>query len=177
MFIPTVLWLLLCVNGSNIPIICTYHYGVETSPAFCNPDFSSNIVDHTSGTGNMMIVDFPTNNVVPNNNVWCQTIPVQQNTDYCFGAYFMNLLPSGSNQPLPFFNFTANGLNIGSTNTIAENEQWNFNGINFNTGIVSNVTMCIQNANFGLVEVLIWQLTIFPCYFGHQWNSSDCRGR
>ncbi|MCF6345217.1 MAG: hypothetical protein L3J00_01965, partial [Thiomicrorhabdus sp.] len=39
----------------------------------------SDCSDHTSGSGNMMIVD---GDVLPNQNIWCQTITVIANTDY-----------------------------------------------------------------------------------------------
>lgn len=140
-----------CVNGSNVPIICSYDFGVETGPSVCNPDFSTNIHDHTTGTGNMMIIDFPTGNTSPNTSIWCQTVTLLPNTDYCFGAYFINLLPTGTGYVAPQLSFSVNGSVLATPVGIGETEQWEYRGVQFNSGAGGTVSCCINHANFGLL--------------------------
>jgi gliding motility-associated-like protein len=142
---------LVCTNVSTgQPILCQYDYSVQSVPNTCNADWIT-IGDHTTGAGNMMIVDFPAGNVGASNNIWCQTINLAPNTEYCFGAWFVNLLPTGSNQPQPIFGFAVNGNQIGVTPSLPENQSWNYYGFQFNSGVGGNVSICISNVNFGNV--------------------------
>lgn len=141
-----------CVNGvTSQNILCQYDFAVETSTPPCNNTWSSNIADHTSGTGNMMLIDFPTGNVAPNNNIWCSQVSLLPNTDYCFGAYFLNLVPAGTGYASPVFEFQGNGITLGTTIGIPEDEQWHFRGIQFNSAAGGMVDMCILNNNFGFL--------------------------
>lgn len=133
-------------NGVNI--LCQYDFSVAPVPTPCNPDWSNQATDHTSGFGNMMIVDFPAG---LSSRVWCQTINLPSNTEYCFGTYALNLLPPGSNQPLPRLRFVINNANVGVSNVIGETGQWQFEGVDFNSGSGGNLTLCIYNDNFGQV--------------------------
>ncbi len=138
----------LCNAGANScgAYLCQGGYGIATTPTPCNPTWSSNIHDHTTGTGKMMMVDFPSSG---SNNIWCQNVNLTAGATYCFGAYYINLLPTGTNQPTPTFTYTQNGTAIGNSNTIPENEQWNFTGVQFNATATGPVTMCIKNLNAG----------------------------
>ncbi|OWY25597.1 hypothetical protein BVG80_02140, partial [Sphingobacteriales bacterium TSM_CSM] len=159
----------ICTNGATgAPILCQYDFSVQTSPNPCNSDWSSAIGDHTTGTGNMMIVDFPAGNVGANNKIWCQTINLAPATDYCFGAYFINILPAGSGQPQPVFGFTSNNTLLGSSNPLSENEQWQFMGMQFNSGAGGNTTLCITNQNFGGVgyDLAIDDISVRPVING-----------
>lgn len=141
-----------CVNGTTTQnILCQYDFAVETGTPACNNTWSSNISDHTSGTGNMMLVDFPTGNVAPNNAIWCQNVNLLPNTDYCFGAYFLNLVPAGTNYTNPIFQFQGNGIVLGTTVGIPEDEQWHFEGIQFNSVAGGLTNMCLLNNNFGVL--------------------------
>ncbi len=138
----------LCNAGANScgAYLCQGGYGIATTPTPCNPTWSTNIHDHTTGTGKMMMVDFPASG---SNNIWCQNVNLTAGATYCFGAYYINLLPTGTNQPTPTFTYTQNGTAIGNSNTIPENEQWNFTGVQFNATTTGVVTMCIKNLNAG----------------------------
>jgi gliding motility-associated-like protein len=137
-----------CTPGANScgQYLCGNGYALATSPTPCNPTWSNSIRDHTSGAGNMMLVDFPNSG---QNNIWCQTVTLAASTDYCFGAYYINLLPSGTGQPTPTFIYTVAGASVGNSATIPENEQWNFTGINFNSAAGGAVQLCIKNQNAG----------------------------
>lgn len=63
------------------------NYYVGTNPAIHNPAFE-NCSDHTTGTGEMLIVN-GTNGV--NETVWEQNIPVIPNTDYLFTYWVLNV--------------------------------------------------------------------------------------
>lgn len=142
----------VCVlNGNNCGgFLCQGEFAVEETPFPCNPGFSSNIVDHTfsDGTGHFMVVDFSNNQSA---RIWCQTINLAPNTEYCFGAWFINLLPSGTGSPPPIFRFEANGSTLAVSNGIPESEQWQFEGFTFNSGVGGITEICIYNHNFGAI--------------------------
>jgi hypothetical protein len=156
---------LICTNGATgAPILCQYDFSVQTSPNSCNTDFSANIHDHTTGSGNLMLVDYPAGNVGSNNHIWCQTVTLAPATNYCFGAYMINILPTGTNQGLPAVNFTANGALLGNSGNIPENEQWGYYGYSFNSGAGGSYQFCIDNSNFGAIgyDMAIDDITIAP---------------
>ncbi len=159
----------LCLNTvTNLPVLCAYDFSVATNANACNADWTTLLTDHTSGSGNMMIVDFPNGNVAPNNQIWCQTVNLTPATNYCFGAYFANILPIGSGQPLPIFGFTVGGNLLGSSPALSENEQWQFYGTQFNSGAGGNTTLCITNQNFGFVgyDLAIDDISVRPVTAG-----------
>jgi gliding motility-associated-like protein len=98
--------------------------------------------DITSGAGNMLVVN---GSGTPNSNVWCQTIAVDQNTDYVFSAWITNALNDPTVANLQFF---VNGVQIGnvfSTSTVGCN--WaQFNDI-WPSGTNSSANICIVNQN------------------------------
>ncbi|HFC01049.1 MAG TPA: hypothetical protein ENJ53_09625, partial [Phaeodactylibacter sp.] len=101
----------------------------------------SDCADHTSGTGNMMIVD---GDVVPNQNIWCQTITVTPNTDYYFSVWAT--MVGGTNPPEIFF--TIDGNTIGDTTTIPlTNCDWTEIAQLWNSQAASSVEICILNNN------------------------------
>jgi hypothetical protein len=83
-------------------------YTVITSPALISGIFPP-CVDHTSGTGNMMVVNGGT---MAGENVWCQQISIQPNTDYFFQAFVSTITPIAPAQ-LQFYDTKFN-LRIGS---------------------------------------------------------------
>ncbi|HNI43575.1 MAG TPA: hypothetical protein PK230_02705, partial [Chitinophagales bacterium] len=174
----------ICTNSSTgQPILCQYDFSVQTSPNPCNSDFSSNLNDHTSGSGNMMIVDFPAGNVGTNNRIWCQTVSLAANTNYCFGAYFINILPTGTGLPTPLLGLSANGTLLGTVG-VPETEQWTSGSYQFNSGAGGSYTICITNENFGAIgyDVAIDDIYIRPTTTGTPPNATDdiasiCQGQ
>ena len=69
-------------------------YAVGSAPSFFHSAFVGN--DHTSGIGNLMIVNGAG---TPNTNVWCQTITVIPNTQYLFSTWVSSMV---ANSPAPF---------------------------------------------------------------------------
>ncbi|MFK7773241.1 MAG: gliding motility-associated C-terminal domain-containing protein [Saprospiraceae bacterium] len=97
--------------------------------------------DHTTGMGNMMIVDGAD---IPNQNIWCQTINISANTDYYFSLWAT--MVGGTNPPELFF--TANGNSIGDTSTIPlTNCLWTEISTIWNSGAETSVEFCIINDN------------------------------
>ena len=83
-------------------------YGVVANPNSWEVGFQ-NCVDHTSGSGKMMVVDGSTSNG-GNDKVWCQTIPVIPGQNYTFTYWIQTLaLPSPAN-----IEVLINGVSIGS---------------------------------------------------------------
>jgi large repetitive protein len=135
--------------------LCEYRYGVFNSATGCISSLNPNVHDHTfgtPGTGNMMIVNYPAG-VVADRRIWCQTVSLTANTNYCFGGYFINLLAvSQTNAAFldPQFSFSSNGVQVGATVTAPQDETWHFSGYQFNSGATGgNVTLCINNMNEG----------------------------
>ncbi len=158
-----------CTPGANCngQYMCQYGYAITNSATPCNPTWSSSIQDHTpTGNGNFMLVDFPTG-VAPN-NIWCQNITLAANTDYCMGAYFMNLLPLGNTSVDPRFQFSKNNNINANVFSVDNDEQWQFKGISYNSGAGGAVTFCIQNANYGTVgyDVALDDISVRPLLTG-----------
>jgi hypothetical protein len=97
-------------------------YAVGTDPGSYHPLWS-HLVDHTTGTGNMMIVNGAT---VANVTVWgvptSGSIAVTQDTQYYFSAWLTSVYPppNGSSPTAPAtLAFSINGSQIGSDFTLS----------------------------------------------------------
>ena len=117
-------------------------YMISTSPSLTHNNFL-NCGDHTTGTGNMFIVN---GSSVPNSNVWCQTVNnITPNTDYAFSCWAMNVLNSTNVSNLQFF---INGVQIGSVfNTNTTGCIWQQFTDTWNSGNATTATLCITNQN------------------------------
>ncbi len=97
--------------------------------------------DHTTGMGNMMIVD---GSNIPDQNIWCQIVTISANTDYYFSLWATMV---GGTSPPDLF-FTANGNSIGDTSTIPlDNCLWTEISTIWNSGTETSVEFCIINNN------------------------------
>lgn len=107
----------------------TYHSGFSACP------------DHTTGTGNMMIVNGAG---TPGLNVWCQTINVVPNTNYAFTCWVTSVA-AGSPAILQF------SINGGLLNTPftapATTCQWQQFYALWNSGSNTTANICIVNQN------------------------------
>jgi gliding motility-associated-like protein len=89
------------------PNLTEGEYFVDSSPQAWNGSLSD-CPDHTSGNGNMLLVN---GSPVPDLNVWAQTVAVTPNTNYSFSTWIQALWP-----PNPaILKFSINGNDIGST--------------------------------------------------------------
>lgn len=83
-------------------------YTVHNDANFTHPNFWGK--DHTTGTGNFMIVNGSGSNPPP--NVWQKTISVIPNTTYYFSAWAISLNSVG---PFANLQFNVNGMQVGTT--------------------------------------------------------------
>ncbi|MGB0805526.1 MAG: gliding motility-associated C-terminal domain-containing protein [Salibacteraceae bacterium] len=86
-------------------------YAISTNANLTHNNFPS-CNDHTSGTGNFMIMN---GSSVANTNVWCQTITVAPNTKYSFSGWFTSVDPASPAQ----LNLTVDGNAIGTAFTLS----------------------------------------------------------
>lgn len=137
-------------------------YAITTSPFLAHSNFTP-CTDHTAAPGTQMMVVNGAG--TPGISVWCQTVPVQANTDYQFGAWASN----ASNDPnVAQLQFTINGSTLGSvfsTPTIGCSWQQYFQV--WNSGLNSSAQICIanQNTNGGGNDFVLDDITFKPiCY-------------
>src|SRR6478672_4045335 len=71
-------------------------FGVRTDPRLFNVNYDS-FGDHTTGTGNMQIVNGAT---VPNQAVWSEIVTVAPGTDYTFSGWLASAFAASSNQAM-----------------------------------------------------------------------------
>ena len=80
-------------------------YDVLDDPQDDHPGFAS-CNDHTSGSGNMMVVNGAGS---PNQDVWCQTVAVTPNTQYVLSAWVTSVVASSP----ALLQFNINGTPLG----------------------------------------------------------------
>ncbi|MGB0881708.1 MAG: gliding motility-associated C-terminal domain-containing protein [Vicingaceae bacterium] len=116
-------------------------YTITTSPDLAHNNFPA-CGDHTSGTGNMLVVNGAN---IANQNVWCQTIPVMPNSNYEFSAWVQNYFQLPANNPAQL-SFFINGSQIGTTfsPTSAGCTWQNFFQL-WNSGAATSANICITS--------------------------------
>ncbi|MBS1637210.1 MAG: gliding motility-associated C-terminal domain-containing protein [Bacteroidetes bacterium] len=141
-------------------------YWVSTSASPWNGGMTS-AGDHTSGSGNFMLVNGAgTANV----NVYCQTVPVTANTNYLFSTWLSNLTAGTPPSQLAQLQFYVNGVPLGSvfTSPSAVNTWAQFSA-SWNSGANTSANICIVNQStslggndFGLDDIS-FQQCLQPC--------------
>ena len=117
-------------------------YAISTSPSNVHNNFNF-CQDHTTGTGNQMMIVNGSN--LPNTTVWCQTITVQPNTEYQFGAWVSSALFDNN---VALLQFSVNGANLGSTfSPSVSGCNWSQFFQVWNSGSNTSVQICITNQN------------------------------
>ncbi|MEO6132154.1 MAG: hypothetical protein ABIQ02_09920, partial [Saprospiraceae bacterium] len=113
-------------------------YTVINNPNLVHTGFVA-CSDHTGG-GNMMVL----NGAPSFQNVWCQTVPVSQNTFYNISAWVASVNSSSPAQ----LRFSINGIQIGSiVNATPIPCQWIPFNANWNSGNSTTAVICILNLN------------------------------
>jgi hypothetical protein len=100
---------------SPLDIVEEAQYTIDTDPAHAHPK-SGSYSDHTTGSGNMMIVNASTSY---GKIVWQQAVPVATNTDYNFSFWCMNW--SAISYSLARLEYSINGVSMG-TITVPSNQ-------------------------------------------------------
>ena len=115
-------------------------YAVSTNPNLTHTNFV-NCGDHTSGTGNMMVVN---GSSVLNKSIWCQNVVVTPNTTYIFSAWFTSVVSSNP----AVLNFNINGNPIGGWVSVSPTTcSWQNFYQTWNSGLNTNAAICIKNQN------------------------------
>ena len=97
--------------------------------------------DHTTGTGNMLLVNGAT---TANVSVWCETINVIPNTDYAFSTWLATLTASNPAQ----LQFSINGALLGPVFTASiTNCIWQQFYSTWNSGANTTASICVVNQN------------------------------
>lgn len=116
-------------------------YTVNTNPHNIHTNFAS-IGDHTTGTGQMLIVN---GSATANVTVWTQSINVQPNTDYVFSAWATSVNEQNPAQ----LQFSIGGVPLGSTiNPTSTTGDWQYFTTTWNSGSKSGaLTIALVNQN------------------------------
>ncbi len=137
-------------NSGNTGFHTDYHYNsnlvpegnyyITTDPSTTHPDFAP-CGDHTTGTGNMMVV----NGIgTPNTDILCQTVAVSPNTDYAFSTWIQSVNPASP----AIIQFSVNGVLLGSPFTASGTTcVWQQFFAYWNSGNNVNAVICIVNQN------------------------------
>lgn len=97
--------------------------------------------DHTSGNGNMLLVNGAT---VANVTIWCQTVNVLPNTTYAFSTWLASLSAGNPAQ----LQFSINGTLLGSVFTASNTTcLWQQFYTTWNSGSNTTANICIVNQN------------------------------
>jgi hypothetical protein len=114
-------------------------YAVVTNPNLVHNGFSA-CADHTTGTGNMMVV----NGAASLQDIWCQTVAVSPNTFYNVSAWIASVGPASP----AILQFSINGNPIGNIiNAPSSVCVWVPFNATWNSGSNTTATICILNLN------------------------------
>ncbi len=124
----------------NTNLVPEGNYFVDDDPSAHHNNFSA-CDDHTTGTGDMLIVN---GSGTPNTNVWCQTISITPNTDYAFSTWVTSVHPSSPAR----LQFYINGSLIGPVFTAPSTVcVWRQFFELWNSGADTTAGICIVNQN------------------------------
>lgn len=117
-------------------------YCVGANPKSTHSNFSP-CGDHTSGTGNMMIMNASTTGGV---KVWCQNVNVEVNTDYEFSAWITSVHRSNP----AILEFQIDGNLLGSTlNATSTTCDWGQYAAQWTSNTQTSIELCLVNQNTG----------------------------
>ena len=128
-------------------------YAINTNASNTHNNFAP-CTDHTSGTGNFLIVNGAT---TAGQNVWCQTVNVVPNTDYQLSTWINSVVTSNP----AILQFQINGISLGTSfNASSTTCLWNQFFEVWNSGTDTVAVICITNQNiqqggndFGLDDI------------------------
>ncbi len=151
-------------GGTWGPLSAEGTYMVSNNPTATHSNFP-NFGDHTSGTGNMMVVN---GSGIANTSVWCQTITILPNTNYNFSTWVTTCVASGIPE-VAKLQFAINGVLLGSvfSPTLAPG-QWTQFSAAWNSGSNTTATICIENQNtvlsgndFALDDIFFQEVCVY----------------
>jgi len=126
-------------GGPNGPLHNEGEYLVFDNPNQTHEDFLP-CGDHTTGDGNMMVVNSSGNQ----DQVWCQVVSVTPNTDYAFAAWVASVFPDNPANLQFSFDGTLLGAEFNASSNTCEWQQF---AQTWNSGASTDVEICITNVN------------------------------
>lgn len=147
-------------GGTWGPVSNAGTYSITTNPNLAHTNFFS-FGDHTSGTGNMMVINGAS---TANTVVWSETISIVPNTNYNFSAWVASTenLTAGDEAQLQF---SINGSLVGSVfNAPLTGGNWVNFFTNWNSGANTSATITIVDQNtignndFALDDIFFQQI-------------------
>lgn len=115
-------------------------YAVATSPSLVHNNFPA-CGDHTTGTGNMLIVNGAG---ITNQAVWQQTVTVQPGMFYHFSMWFTSVSPASPGM----LRFSINNIDIGPIFTLSSNTCfWQTFSTNWFSGTSTTAIISVTNQN------------------------------
>jgi gliding motility-associated-like protein len=135
-------------------------YFVGSNPAAWNPS-TQRCIDHTNGTGNMLLVN---GSPVADVKVWCQNITVTPHTNYVFSAWLQAIHPANPAK----LQFYINGRVVADIFSADPTPcTWKQFYMTWNSGQESAINICIVNKNtiiagndFALDDVFFGSVTM-----------------
>ena len=118
-------------------------YSVGTDLGDFDRFLGASFGDHTTGTGNMMIVNGDSS---ISSTVWSQTIDVAPNTEYNFATWIASWY---SDNPAEL-QFSINSISIGDLFTSSITGEWEEFSATWNSGSNTSATISIVNQNTSL---------------------------
>jgi gliding motility-associated-like protein len=116
-------------------------YGVNTSAANLNSISFEDCPDHTSGTGQMMVVD---GSPITDEKVWCQTVAVEAGANYAFSTWLTSVNPRNPAR----LQFSINGTRLGGVFMAGETVcDWRQFYAVWNAAVATEAVICIVNQN------------------------------
>ncbi len=137
-------------------------YAISTNASLTHNNFAA-CSDHTTGTGNFMIVN---GSSTANQHLWCNTVTTQPATDYIFSAWFTSVTSSNP----ATLSFTINGSTIGTNVNLSPTTcLWqNFFSTWTSGATQTSANICITNQNtngsgndFGIDDIYFAQVCEF----------------
>lgn len=127
-------------GGVYGPLSTEGEYVVMNSTTAAHSSFTA-FGDHTTGTGNMMIINGAS---IANVNIWCETIAVAPNTDYDFSTWGTITFPDNP----AVLQFSINGNLLGSPFSLNDTPGvWKQFHTTWFSGPATSATICITNQN------------------------------
>jgi gliding motility-associated-like protein len=127
------------IPGNQMEMYPEGTYTVINNPNLVHNGFSA-CNDHTTGTGNMMVI----NGAANLEDIWCQTVSVIPNSYYNVSAWVASVNPSSP----AILQFSINGNPIGNViNAPSSDCIWVPFNATWNSGSNTTATICILNLN------------------------------
>lgn len=148
-----------CLSYSSVTPLDTGKFAISNDASTVSPNLIG--TDHTTGSGNFMIINQGQRPTLP--IVWSQSISIQKNSNYIFAAWFKNLskLPDYAGLPTAKMELWINGSKVSSTLNVTDApDEWRLLEANWNSGTSTTANLEIRNAetstsgnDFGIDDV------------------------